>query len=83
MPPITVKRPCSLILVPLLAVGLASCGSTVSTSKFKGESKAVAERISDFQSNVTATSRQKLCAKDLASAVRARLALLIAVASRR
>jgi outer membrane murein-binding lipoprotein Lpp len=68
-----IKRPFSLILVALLAVGLASCGSTVSTSKFKGESKAVAARISNFQSDVTAMSEQKLCAKDLASAVQARL----------
>jgi hypothetical protein len=73
MLPISVRRLCSPILVALLAVGLASCGSTVSTGKFKGESKAVAERISNFQSDVTTGSEQKLCAKDLASAVRARL----------
>jgi hypothetical protein len=73
MLPISVKRLCSPILVSLLAAGLMSCGSTVSTGKFKGESKAVAERIADFQSDVTATNEQKLCARDLASAVRARL----------
>lgn len=57
----------------LLAVGPAACGSTVSTSGFKGEAKAVAQRMSDLQSDVTSSNAQKLCANDLASAARARL----------
>ncbi len=68
---------CALVLAPLLATGLAACGSTVSTSGFKGESKAVAERISSFQSDLATGSESKLCAADragdLAVAVRARL----------
>jgi hypothetical protein len=71
--PSSIKRSCSPILVALVAVSLAACGSTVATGNFKGESKAVAERISDFQSNVTAGSEQKLCANDLARTVRTRL----------
>jgi hypothetical protein len=57
----------------LLVLVLASCGGAVSTGSYKGPSKAVAERISDFQSDVTAKDEKKLCNRDLASAVRARL----------
>jgi hypothetical protein len=60
-------------LAVLLSVGLAACGNTVSTGSFKGESKAVAERISTFQSDLVAGSEQKLCANDLARAVEVRL----------
>jgi hypothetical protein len=68
-----VKRACTPIAVALLAVGLGACGSTVSTSAFKGEAKAVAQRMSDLQSDVTSSNAQKLCANDLSSAARARL----------
>ena len=70
---ITMKRSCSLIAVPLLAFGFAACGSTVSTSNFKGEAHAVAQRISDLQADVTAANEQKLCSEDLSRAARARL----------
>jgi hypothetical protein len=63
----------SCALAPLLATGVAACGTTVSTGSYKGESKAVAQRISDFQSDVTGRDEQKLCNRDFASAVRARL----------
>lgn len=66
-------RPAAVLVAALLALVLASCGSTVSTGSFKGPSKAIAERISDFQSNVTAREEKKLCSRDLASAVRTRL----------
>jgi hypothetical protein len=62
-----------LIAVPLLAVGLAACGTTVSTSKFTGPAKAVAQRIADYQTDVLATDEKKLCNVDFARAVRARL----------
>ncbi len=67
------KRACSLLAVPLLAIGLAACGSTVSTSTFKGESHAVAQRVSSYQSDVGAASEKKLCNEDFSSAVRRRL----------
>jgi putative lumazine-binding protein len=62
-----------LLAVLLCSVGLAACGSTVSTASFKGESNAVAKRISNFQSDVTAGEDGKLCNSDLAKAVRTRL----------
>lgn len=71
--PISIKRFGTLALLPLLATGLAACGSTVSTGSFKGASQAVAQRISDFQNDVTAGEEKKLCNRDLASAVKARL----------
>jgi hypothetical protein len=62
-----------VILATVAAVTLAACGSTVSTGSYKGASKAVAQRISDFQSDVANNSPQKLCSDDLASAVQKRL----------
>jgi hypothetical protein len=67
------KRAGVLLAVPLLALGFAACGSTVSTSGFKGEKHAVAQRISDYQSDVAAANERKLCGEDLSSAVRERL----------
>jgi hypothetical protein len=45
----------------------------VSTSGFKGEAHAVAQRISDLQSDVTAANEQKICDEDFSRAARARL----------
>jgi hypothetical protein len=56
-----------------LAIGVSACGTAISTGSYKGESKAVAQRISDFQTDVTASEEKKLCARDLARAVQARL----------
>jgi hypothetical protein len=63
----------AIAVAALLAVTLAACGGAVSTGSFKGPSKAVAQRISDFQSDVTARDEKKLCGRDLASAVQTRL----------
>ncbi len=52
---------------------LAGCGETASTSSFKGESRNVAQTISDFQSDAMSGNKQKLCANDLASMITARL----------
>ena len=60
-------------LAVLLALGLGACGSTVSTSSFKGEAHAVAQRISDLQSDVSAVNEQKICEQDFSRAARARL----------
>jgi uncharacterized protein YukE len=59
----------------LLALGVGACGSTVSTSSFKGEAHAVAQRISDLQSDVSALSEQKICERDFSRAARARLSV--------
>jgi hypothetical protein len=56
-----------------LTVGLSACGSTVSTTKFKGEQREVAQAISNLQSDVRAADQQKLCSNDLAASVVARL----------
>jgi hypothetical protein len=67
------KHASALLFVPLLAVGLSACAKTVSTSGLSGESKQVAERIKDLQSDVTAGEQKKICQNDLASTVVARL----------
>ena len=56
-----------------LTVGLSACGSSVSTTNFKGEQHAVAQAISNLQSDVRAADQQKICSNDLAASVVARL----------
>jgi hypothetical protein len=56
-----------------LAGAIGGCGETVSTASFKGESRNVAQTISDFQSDVTARDQKKLCQRDLAASVTDRL----------
>ena len=68
-----VKRSSPLLVAVLLALGVGACGSTVSTSGFKGEAHAVAQRISDLQSDVSAVNEQKICEQDFSRAARARL----------
>ncbi len=71
---IPMKRACPpLLTAALLALGLTACGGAVSTSGFKGEAHAVAQRISDLQSDVTAANEQKVCNVDFSRAARARL----------
>jgi hypothetical protein len=72
---VPVKRAVALLCVPMLAVGLAGCASTVSTAGFKGEDHEVVQTISNLQADVTAADEKKICANDLASAVVARLSL--------
>lgn len=70
---IPTKRAVLIALAPFVAAGVAACGSTVSTGSYKGASAAVAQRIGDFQSDVTAGEDKKLCDQDLAAAVSTRL----------
>jgi hypothetical protein len=63
----------ALLCGPLLAASLAACGSTVSTSGYKGEQLEVAQAISNLQSDVRAADQQKVCTRDLAGPVVARL----------
>lgn len=61
------------VLAVLPSVVLGACGSAVTTSGFKGEAHAVAQRISDLQSDISAASEQNICEKDFSRAARARL----------
>jgi hypothetical protein len=56
-----------------LIVGVAACGETASTGNFKGESHNVAQTVSDLQSDVTSGDQKKICEKDLAATLTARL----------
>jgi hypothetical protein len=60
---------CALVL----AAGLVACGETASTSNFKGESHNVAQTVSDLQADASASDQKKLCEKDLAATLTARL----------
>ena len=63
----------ALLCTPLLALGLAACGSTVSTGSFKGEEHEVAQTIANLQADATANEQGKICTHDLSAEVVARL----------
>jgi len=67
------SRLSALLCVALSASALAACGSTVSTSAFKGAQHEVAQTISNLQADATAGEVKKICANDLAGAVVSRL----------
>jgi hypothetical protein len=70
----TLFKPMTLAAaLALSGLALAACGATVSTEKYKGEEKAVAQRISDFQSDATGSDEKKVCENDLAAAVKRKL----------
>jgi hypothetical protein len=69
----SLKRPLTLICALLPAVGLSACAKTLSITGFKGEEHAVAQTISNLQTDVTAGDEQKICSNDLAGPVVARL----------
>jgi hypothetical protein len=69
----TGKRLSAIVLAALSALALAACGTTVSTSGYKGEKEAVAKRVSEFQSDASASEEKKVCENDLAATVKARL----------
>ncbi len=68
-----VNRTLALLCAPLLALGLSACSNANSTAAFKGEEHAVAQTISNLQTDATGRDEQKVCANDLASAVVTRL----------
>jgi Putative lumazine-binding len=57
----------------LLALTLGACGSSVSTSSFKGEQHDVAQAVANLQSHATSLEQKKICSEDLAHVVVARL----------
>ena len=69
------RRP-ALLCAPLLALAFAACGSASSVGAFKGEQRAVAQTISNLQSDATARDEQTICTEVLAKAVVARLELV-------
>jgi hypothetical protein len=73
MSAIAIRRLCLTGLLLFAPVGLSACGEVVSTGKFSGENKAVAQTISNFQSDVSTAKESNICQKDLASALKIRL----------
>ena len=69
MPALRHPRASALVAASLAALLLGACGTTVSTSKFKGEEHAAAQAIADFQSHATANEQAKICEQDLAAKV--------------
>jgi hypothetical protein len=67
------RRTLALLCLALAPLALAACGSTVSTSSFRGERHAVAQAIADLQTDATAGEESKICKDDLAASVVAKL----------
>jgi len=67
------RRTTALLCLAFAPLALSACGSTVSTSSFRGEQHAVAQAIADLQSDATAGDEKKLCTEDLAATVVAKL----------
>lgn len=63
------RAPLAALGALCVALGVAACGETTSTGSYKGESKKVAETISDLQSDATSVSASKVCGRDLAASV--------------
>jgi hypothetical protein len=61
------------LCLPLATLGIAACGSAVSTSAFKGQQHEVAQAIADFQTAATTGEYKKICGEMLAATVVARL----------
>jgi hypothetical protein len=67
------RRVVALVSVLLCALGAVACGTTTSTSNFKGAEHEVAQTIADLQSDVAAGERKKICERDLAASVVSKL----------
>jgi hypothetical protein len=63
------RRRLSLLCLPVCALALAACGTTVSTAGFKGTRHEVAQTVSNLQADATAGEQGKVCADDLAASL--------------
>ena len=72
-----------LIALCMCVPVLAACGSTASTSGFKGVEHEVAQRVADLQSDATSSNREKICKNDLAAAIVTKLGGRQAAAKKR
>jgi hypothetical protein len=67
------RRYAAVLVAAALVLGAAACGSTVSTSAFKGPQHEVAQTLSDLQADATSGDQAKICEHDLAAPAVARL----------
>ena len=71
---LAVKHSAMPVLLTLLAAALSACATTATTSSsFKGEQHAAAQRIANLQSAATAGEAGKICKQLLSGALVARL----------
>jgi hypothetical protein len=70
---IQVKLSLALPCATLAALGLTACGNSSVSTAFKGEAHEVAQAVANFQTDARNGDEQKICARDLASAVVTRL----------
>jgi hypothetical protein len=58
-----------MLCLPVSALALSACGSTVSTAGFKGEQHDVAQTVANLAAHATAAEEKKICGEDLAASV--------------
>jgi len=56
-----------------VALVLGACGTTVSTSAFKGQQHAVAQTLANLQSHANSSELDKICEKDITTTLREKL----------
>jgi hypothetical protein len=67
------RRAAASLCLLLCALGASACGTTTSTAGFKGAEHEAAQTIADLQSDITSSERKKICERDLAAPVVAKL----------
>jgi hypothetical protein len=67
------RRAAAFLCLLLCALGASACGTTTSTAGFKGAEHEAAQTIADLQSDITSSERKKICERDLAAPVVAKL----------
>jgi len=67
------KRLVAPLCAVLCALGMGACGSSTVSTAFQGESHEVAQAIANFQTDTRNGDQQKVCERDLASAIVTRL----------
>jgi copper chaperone CopZ len=63
----------AMLCLPLSALALAACGTTVTTAGFTGERHEAAQTIVNLQADATAAEEKKICADELGGALVTRL----------
>ncbi len=67
------RRASALACLLLCALGATACGTTTSTAGFKGAEHEAAQTIANLQSDITSSEQKKICERDLAAPIVAKL----------
>jgi hypothetical protein len=63
------RRVFAFACLSLCALVASACGTTTSTSNFKGAEHEAAQTVADLQSDITASEKKKICERDLGAPI--------------